>query len=70
MNKAINTPVAPVAEITNAQTEQKAVHPMQKSYTFVSKKHVDYDNLSAFEAVSMTAVFLLAITVGATAMLS
>ena len=44
--------------------EQKAVHPLMKSHTFVSNKSVDYDNLSTFESVSMTAVMVLAILVG------
>lgn len=42
----------------------KEVHPLQKSYMLVSKKHVDYENLSAFEAVSMSAVLVLAVIVG------
>ena len=62
MKKAAINPVAPVVELATAQ--EQSVHPLMKSYTFVSKKHVDYDNLTAFEAVSMAAVFLLAITTG------
>ena len=42
----------------------EAVHPMHKSYTIISKGHVDLNNLSAFEAVSMTAVFLMAVAFG------
>ncbi len=37
---------------------------LTQSHTLVSTKHVDVDNLSAFEAVSMTAVFVLAVLVG------
>ncbi|MCC2631892.1 MAG: hypothetical protein K0S20_591 [Patescibacteria group bacterium] len=46
------------------QVEEKTVHPLQKSYMIVSKRHVDYENLTAFEAMSMSAVFVLAVTVG------
>jgi hypothetical protein len=62
MKKSVVNPVAPVVEIATEQ--EKAVHPLLKSYTFVSTKHVDYDKLTAFEAVSMAAVFLLTITAG------
>jgi hypothetical protein len=48
----------------NTQVEQ-AVHPMKKSYTLVSTKHVDFDNLTAFEAVSMTMALVLAVLIGA-----
>lgn len=41
-----------------------AVHPMKKSYTFVSTKHVDYDNLSYLEAASMSLALVLAVTIG------
>ena len=44
--------------------EVPAVHPLKRTYRIVSKKDVDYHNLTAFEAISMTAVFLLAITTG------
>jgi hypothetical protein len=53
-----------VESAVNAAVETKTVHPLMKSYTFVSKKHVDYNNLSAFEAVSMSAVFVLAVIAG------
>lgn len=43
---------------------QETVHPLQKSHMFISSKHVDYDQLTAFEAVSMTMVLFLAITAG------
>ena len=43
---------------------QTEVHPLTKSYMFVSKRHVDLENLTAFEAVSMSLVAVLAITVG------
>lgn len=51
-----------VAQEVVAQTNE--AHPLQKSYMVVSKKHVNYDNLSAFEAVSMSAVMVLAVLVG------
>lgn len=44
--------------------EEVKVHPLQKSYMFVSKKHVDYENLDAFEAVSLSLVMILAVTAG------
>jgi hypothetical protein len=47
-----------------AVEQAPAVHPLKRTYRFVSKKDVDYHNLTAFEAISMTAVFLLAITTG------
>lgn len=54
-----------VQKVETKNVEQAAVHPLKKSYTFVSNRHVDYDKLTAFEAISMTAVFVLAVTVGA-----
>jgi hypothetical protein len=54
-------------EKTAEQTEVEkvaTVHPLLKSHMFVSTKHVNYDNLDAFEAISMTAVFMLAVIVG------
>ena len=62
MKKSAINPVAPVVEIATEQ--EKTVHPLLKSYTFVSTKHVDYDKLTAFEAISMAAVFLFTITAG------
>lgn len=55
----------PVEKIESKKVEQVAVHPLKKSHMFVSNRHIDYDKLTAFEAVSMTAVFVLAVTVGA-----
>ena len=49
---------------TGEEQQEAKVHPLQKSYMFVSTKHVDYNDLSAFEAISLSAVFVLAITVG------
>ena len=49
---------------TNEQTVEKAVHPLQKSYTLISTKHVDYNNLTAFEAVAMSFALILAVTGG------
>ncbi len=43
---------------------EQAVHPMQKSYTLISTKHVDYNNLNAIEAVSMSLALVLAVTFG------
>jgi|GEM_PF-6729520 len=44
----------------NVATEQKTVHPLQKSYTLISTKHVDFDNLTAIESVAMAFVLVLA----------
>jgi hypothetical protein len=48
-----------------AATIEPAVHPLQKSHTLISTKHVDYNNLTAFEAVSMTMALVLAVIIGA-----
>jgi hypothetical protein len=48
----------------NTNVGEQSVHPMQKSYTLVSTKHVDYDNLNAIEAVSMSLALVLAVTFG------
>ena len=58
-----------LSPMTNTQTpaavaEPAAVHPMKKSYTFVSTKHVDYDNLSHLEAATMSLALVLAVTIG------
>ncbi|HSI20805.1 MAG TPA: hypothetical protein VLA04_03865 [Verrucomicrobiae bacterium] len=50
--------------ITPAAEESAAVHPLKKSYTFVSSKHVDVENLSYFEAASMSLALVLAVTIG------
>ena len=42
----------------------ETVHPMKKSYTLVSTKHLDLDNLSAFEATAMTLALVLAVSFG------
>lgn len=52
------------AQEVTVEAPVKEVHPLLKSYKLVSKSHVDYDNLSAFEAVSMSAVFVLAVVAG------
>ena len=44
--------------------EQDAVHPMKKSHTLISSKHVDLENLNTIEAVSMTLALVLAVTYG------
>lgn len=48
----------------NTNVGEQNVHPMQKSYTLISTKHVDYDNLNAIEAVSMSLALVLAVTFG------
>jgi len=40
------------------------VHPMLKQHFIVSDKVVNYENLTAFEAVTMSAVFFLAVFAG------
>lgn len=59
MKKNTNAVVAEAVE-----TPVTAVHPLLKSHTIVSKKDVDYNNLTAFEASSMAAVLVLAVLVG------
>jgi hypothetical protein len=44
--------------------EESPVHFMRKQRMLVSTKTVDYDNLTTFEAVTMSAVFVLAVLVG------
>jgi hypothetical protein len=41
-----------------------SVHPMKKSYTLISTKHVDYENLSYFEAAAMSLALVMAVTIG------
>jgi hypothetical protein len=48
----------------NVEEVVDTVHPLKKNYMIVSTKTVDYDNLTAFEAVSMSLVFVLSITAG------
>lgn len=43
---------------------QETTHPLMKSYTLVSTKHVDYDNLSTIEAVAMGLALVLSVTFG------
>lgn len=43
---------------------ESAVHPLKKSYTFVSSKHVDVENLTVIEAASMSLALVLAVTIG------
>lgn len=52
---------------THEQTnvEEVKVHPLKKSYTLISTKHVDYDNLTAIEAVTMSLALVLSVTIGA-----
>jgi len=51
-----------MADAMNQSEAAPAVHPLKKSYTFVSTKHVDYENLSYFEAASMSLALVLAVT--------
>lgn len=60
MKKEEKVVAEPIAEVEAVA----AVHPLQKSYMFVSKKHVDYENLDAFEAISLSLVMILAVTAG------
>ncbi len=46
------------------ENKEASVHPMQKSYTLVSTKHVDYDNLTAIEAVAMSLALVLSVSFG------
>lgn len=55
-----------VAEMQPVEAAPAKVHPLLKSYKFVSTRHVDYHNLTAFEASAMTAVLVLAVFAGAT----
>ena len=50
---------------TKPAAQNVAVHPLMKSHTLITTSgHVEYDKLNAFEAISMTAVFVLAIGAG------
>jgi hypothetical protein len=51
-------------EITQNAAVEQSVHPMKKSYTFVSTKHVDVDDLTYLEAASMSLALVLAVTIG------
>ena len=44
--------------------EVEIVHPLKKSYTLISTKHVDYENLNAFEAVTLSVALFMAVTIG------
>ena len=52
--------------VVSSVENEPTVHPLQKSYMFISSRHVEYNNLTALEAVSMTAVLALAVMVGVT----
>ena len=43
-------------------SHEQTVHPLHKSYTVISTKHVDYDNLSAFEATAMSLALILSVS--------
>ena len=55
------TTKVPVVETVSAEP---AVHPLKKSYRFISSKHVDYGNLTAIESVAMSLALVLAVTNG------
>lgn len=59
MNKATVSNVDQAIEPTTG-----AVHPLKKSHMIISSKHVDYDNLTAFEAVTMAMALVLAVASG------
>ncbi|MBU6389446.1 hypothetical protein KGQ71_02920 [Patescibacteria group bacterium] len=62
----MKTPTQVKVDAVQEQPDAPAkVHPLLKSYTFVSDRHVDYNNLSAFEAISMASVLVLAVVTGA-----
>lgn len=44
--------------------EEVKVHPLHKSYMFISSKHVDYNNLNAIEAVTLSLALVLSVTIG------
>jgi hypothetical protein len=46
------------------QSVEPTVHPLHKSYMLISSKHVDYENITAFEAVSMSLALVLSVTIG------
>jgi len=56
-----NNTVTPIVEAVASEN----VHPMHKSHFLVSKAHLDMDNLTVFDAVSLTAVIVLASTAAA-----
>ena len=43
------------------KNEEASVHPLQKSYKLISTKHVDYNNLTAIEAVAMSMALVFAV---------
>ena len=46
------------------ESPQEDVHFMRKQRMLISTKAVDYDNLTTFESITMSAVFVLAVLVG------
>jgi hypothetical protein len=50
--------------VENVSVEEPKTHFMKKSYTLISSKHVDYDNLTAIEAGAMTLALVLSVSVG------
>lgn len=61
MKKEINAVPEQLNEVAEAV---ETVHPLQKTYMIVSNKTVDYEDLTTFEAVSMSLVFVLSVAAG------
>lgn len=53
-----------MASATPVPVEEPAVHPLKKSHTFISTKHVDYNNLTYLEAASMSLALVLSVMIG------
>ncbi len=49
---------------TTTESTETQVHPLHKSHMLISSKHVDYENITAFEAVAMSAVLVLSVLIG------
>lgn len=49
---------------TAVANEAAEKHPLLKEHYLISKRSVDYENLTALEAGAMALVFLLSITTG------
>ena len=58
MKVTVNKEVAPKVEAVDT------VHPLRKEYRVISSKSVNYEDLSPFEAITIGATFVLAITAG------
>ncbi len=50
---------------TSSTTEAAAqVHVMKRPITLISTKHIDFENLTAFESVTLSLALMLAVTAG------